>query len=339
MDVIDSPEELGHTMVRQTLISNLRASVLARRRVLFAVAVAILIFIVGQVLHPGFASVGSIRAILTVASFIGIASVGQTLVFLVGGIDLSIPWVMSSSAILYIVVSGGHNDRLIYSISLALAMGLVIGSVNGMGVALLGVSPVVITLGVNGIIEGLGLGLTNGFTCSSCAVEAPSAMRSLTTGRVDGIPTELMVWLGVTIVVIFLLSRTSFGRRTYATGNSPMAARLAGVNVKFIIIAAYALSGFFAAIAGVLLVSYDSSISLGLGDPYLLGTIAAVVIGGASITGGRGSYLGTVAGSITLAALVTLLSLENLGNDSQDILYGVAILVIMLLYGRERKVT
>jgi ribose transport system permease protein len=129
----------------------------------------------------------------------------------------------------------------------------------------------------------------------------------------------------------------AFGRRTYAIGNNTSAAYLAGVTVRRVTVALYMLSGLFSALAGIVLVSYGGQAALGMGEPYLFQSIAAVVIGGASILGGRGHYLGSVAGSITLVALVTLLQAENMPEYGRSIVYGVTILAILLLYGRERQ--
>ena len=337
MSIIGEPQDLG--IGWRLWLKEVRATIVARRQVVFAFAAAGLVILVGQILHPGFASAGSIKAILTIASFVGVASIGQTMVFLVAGIDLSIPWVMGGSAILLIAVSAGQNTRLWFAIPLTLAGGLVVGCVNGAGVAFLGISPVVITLGMNGIIEGLGLGLTNGLTCNACGDQSPSVLRNVTTGHLSWMPTEVLIWIGVSALVVALLSKTTFGRRVYAIGNNVTAARLAGINVRMVTVAVYALSSCFAAVAGILLVGYDSKVSLGMGTPYLFLTIAAAVVGGTSIMGGRGSYLGTAAGAITLTALVSLLEAERLPTFAQDILYGVSILAIVFLYGREHRVT
>lgn len=307
-----------------------------RRRVVYAYAAGVAIFVVGQLLHPGFASANSIRAILLVASFVGLVAAGQTLVILVGGIDLSIPWVLNGAAILLVTSALGHNGRLPYALALTLGMGLAVGFANGVGVAYVGVPAVVMTLGMNGVMQGLSLGLSQGLTCSSCASYAPPALQQLELGHVLGIPEQVLLWLAVTIALTVVLAATAFGRRTYAIGNNPTAAYLAGIRVKRVTVSLYMLSGLFSALAGIVLVSYGGQASLGMGDPFLFQSIAAVVIGGASILGGRGTYLGTAAGAITLVALITLLQAENIPEYGRSIVYGVAILALLLLYGREK---
>jgi ribose transport system permease protein len=308
-----------------------------RLRILVAFAAAILIFVVGAVLHPGFASSGSVEAILTVASFVGFVAAGQTFVILVGGIDLSVPWVLNAAAVLFATSSLGHNGRALLAIALALGLGLAVGFINGVAVAYLAVPAVVMTLAMNGIMQGLTLGVSKGLTCASCGSYAPPAIQNIYHTKALGIPTGLVLWLGITILVGLVLSVTTFGRRIYATGNNPLAAYLSGVRVRGVTVVLYMLSGMFAALAGIALVAYGGQPSLGMGDPYLFQSIAAAVIGGVSILGGRGHYFGTVAGAITLVALITLLQAENMPEYGRSIVYGVTILGILLLFGRKEK--
>jgi ribose transport system permease protein len=308
-----------------------------RRRTLVAFAAAALVFVVGGFLHSGFASGGSIKAILVVASFVGFVAAGQTFVILVGGIDLSVPWVLNGAGILFATASLGRSDRAVPALLLALGLGAAIGMVNGFCVAYLSVPAVVMTLAMNGIMEGLTLGRTKGLTCSSCASYAPKVLQDTVHKSFGGIPADLVLWLGVAVAITFVLSFTTFGRKVYATGNNPTAAFLAGVNVKLVTTTLYMLSGLFAALAGIVLVSYSGQPTLGMGDPFLFQSIAAAVIGGISILGGRGSYLGTVAGAVSLVGLISLLQAENMPEYGRSIVYGTAILVVLVLFGREEK--
>jgi ribose transport system permease protein len=308
-----------------------------RRRVLYALGAAILVFVVGDFVHAGFASAESVKSILVIASFVGFVAAGQTFVILVGGIDLSVPWVLNGAAILLVTTSLGHDDRAAQAVLLTLALGLATGLVNGIGIAYLTVPAVVMTLGMNGIMQGLSLGLSKGLTCSSCASYAPKAVQDVVRTNLLGVPADLFLWLGIAVGITFLLSATTFGRRIYAIGNNETAAYLAGINVRLVTVVLYMLSGLFAAVGGIVLVAYGGQATLGMGDPYLFQSIAAAVIGGVSILGGRGHYLGSLAGSITLVALVSVLLAENMPDWGRSVVYGVAILVILLLYGRERR--
>jgi ribose transport system permease protein len=308
-----------------------------RRKVLYGFAAAVALFVIGEIVKPGFASVSGIQEVLQIASFVGLVAAGQTFVILVGGIDLSVPWVLNAAAIVLVSVAQGGNGRVLPAILLALAFGVVCGLINGVGIALLGVPAVVMTLGMNGIVQGLALGATHGLTCQGCVSPAPTTLQNLVNGHVLGINASLLVWLAVIALVTFALSYTTFGRRVYAVGNSERASFLAGVNVRLVTVALYALSGLFAALAGIALTGFGGSATLGMGDPYLFQSIAAVVIGGTYILGGRGHYVGTVAGAIVLTALVSILLAKNAPDYARDIVYGVVILVILLFYGRQAE--
>jgi ribose transport system permease protein len=309
-----------------------------RRRILVAIGAAVLVFVVGAFLHKGFASVPSIKAILIVASFVGFVAAGQTFVILVGGIDLSVPWVLNAAGILFATASLGRDGRAVPAVLLALGLGLGIGLANGFCISYLAVPAVVMTLAMNGITEGLTLGITKGLTCGSCASYAPPALQRVVHEDVAGVPAELILWGGVTLLATLCLAFTTFGRQVYATGNNPLAAFLAGVNIRLVRMALYMLSGLFAALAGIVLVAYSGQPTLGMGDPYLFQSIAAAVIGGISILGGRGNYIGTVAGAVSLVGLISLLQAENMPEYGRSIVYGVAILVVLVLFGREERV-
>ena len=162
------------TAVAETRLAQVVATLTPdRRRILYAFGAAVLVFVVGGFVHSGFASPASVKAILVIASFVGFVAAGQTFVILIGGIDLSVPWVLNGAAILFATSSLGRDDRAVPAVLLALGLGLLTGLVNGVGIAYFAVPAVVMTLGMNGIMEGLTLGVSKGFTCGSCASYAP----------------------------------------------------------------------------------------------------------------------------------------------------------------------
>ena len=308
-----------------------------QRRVLYAICAAILLFAVGEIIRPGFASRQGIESILVVASFVGFVAAGQMFVILIGGIDLSVPWVLNAAAILLVTTTGGVNLRLLYGLVATLGMGALVGAINGIGVGVFGVPAVVMTLAMNGIMEGLTLGLSSGMTCEACAAYAPPLIQQAVHGHLLGVPAVLYVWLFVAIAVSLVLSFTTFGRATYAVGNNARVSYLAGLRVTATTIILYGLSGFFSAVAGIMLVGFGGQAALGMGDPYLFQSIAAVVIGGVYILGGRGGYVGTVAGAITLVTLVSVLLAMNMPDYGRSIVYGLIILGLLLAYGRETE--
>jgi ribose transport system permease protein len=306
-----------------------------RRRILYAWIAAVLLFAVGAVVRPGFASADSIASVLVVASFVGLVAAGQTFVVLIGGIDLSVPWILNAAAILMVTSSLGENGRAVWGLILTLGMGALVGAANGIGVAVFGVPAVVMTLAMNGIMEGLTLGLSAGMTCAACASYAPPVIQAAVHGHWFGVPLVLVVWFVVAALVSFGLSFTSFGRATYAIGNNARASYLSAVNVTATTVGLYMLSGLFSALAGIMLVGFGGQASLGMGDPYLFQSIAAVVIGGVYILGGRGHYIGVVAGAISLVTLVSVLMAMNMPEYGRSIIYGIVILVLLLVYGRQ----
>ena len=306
-------------------------------RVVYAGCAAVLLFVAGELVRPGFASAGGIESVLVVASFVGFVAAGQMFVILIGGIDLSVPWVLNAAAIVMVTTTGGSNSRLLLGLAATLGAGAAVGVVNGIGVAAFRVPAVVMTLAMNGIMEGLTLGLSSGMTCEACAAYAPPLIQDAVHGHLLGVPAVLYVWLVVILLVSLALSVTTFGRATYAVGNSARVSYLAGVRVGTVTVALYALSGVFSALAGIMLVGFGGQASLGMGDPYLFQSIAAVVIGGVYILGGRGTYLGVVAGSVTLVALVSVLLALNMPDYGRSIVYGVIILGLLLAYGREEE--
>ncbi len=305
------------------------------RRVVYAFAAATALFLLGALVRPGFLQLNNILTILTVAMFVGLVAAGQSFVILIGGIDLSVPWVLNAAAILLTTSSGGENARAAGALALTLGMGALIGVANGIGIAMLSVPAVVMTLAMNGIMEGLTLGFSGGMTCAACAAYAPPLVQSLAHGTFLGLPSALWLWLAVIALASFLLQATVLGRATYAIGTNLRASELAGLRVRATIIGLYGLSGLTASLAGIMLVGFGGQASLGMGEPYLFQSIAAVVIGGASILGGRGHYLGAVAGAICLVALISVLLAMNMAEYGRSIIYGVIILVLLLLYGRE----
>lgn len=286
------------------------------------------------IVGPGFQSLDNIWAVVTAASFIAVAAAGQGLVILTGGIDLSIPWMMTLGGVLIAKWTNGQNGALIWALPALLLIGATLGALNGAGVTFLGIAPVIITIAMNSIAQGIVLLSTNGTPTGS----APPLLRDLMVKRVAGIPAIVIALVLFAVVVGLALSRTTGGKRAYAVGNSERVARLSGVRVPAVIVAVYMISAMCSVLAGVLLTASSSQGFLGMGDQYLLPSIAAVVIGGASILGGRGHYTGTFGGAIFLALLTSVLTAVSVSEATREILFGVVILLAVLA-ARERGLT
>ena len=268
------------------------------------------------------------------ASFLGVIATGEMLVILLGQIDLSVPWAVAVGGMMSTAATGWGPAGEALAIPFGVACGLAIGLVNGFGVAYLRIPSMIVTLAVNAVAQGLMVVHTGGFSPQDAS---SPAMRELATGATAfGIPHALIVWAIVGAAAVFVLQRTTFGRAVYGIGNRERAAYLSGVDTQKVVLAAFAIAGALSAFGGVLLAGYASKAAQGMGDAYLLPAIAAVVLGGASILGGRGSYLGTVAGVILITLLQSILSVVQMPDAGRQIIYGVVIVAMLLIYGRER---
>lgn len=272
-------------------------------------------------------------ALLVLSSFLAILALGQGAVILTGGLDLSVPWTIALSGILVAGIVHGSDAALIYAIPIVLIVALVIGFLNGLGVVALGLSPIVVTLAMNGLLQGVALIYSNG---TPDGFAAP-LLRWVMTGEVLGVTPVIPMLVVFTMLAILLLGRTAFGRRIYAIGNSEVAARLSGVNTGRVLILVYMLSAVCAAIVGILLTGFSGQASLGMGDDYLLPSIAVVVVGGALITGGRGHYFGMLGGALLLTAMQTLLAGTTLPFAFRSVFFGLVILAAVIALREKRN--
>jgi ribose transport system permease protein len=272
------------------------------------------------------------NSLIVLSTFLAVLALGQGSVILTGGLDLSLPWTIGLCGILFAGMVKGSDQAVLYALPLALAIGALVGFVNGTGIVVLGVSPIVMTLAMNGILQGLALVYSNG---TPDGFSSP-LLRQFMTDANFGVTPVVIFDVAFAILAVLMLQRTAFGRRVYAIGNGQRVAALSGINVGGTMIRVYMLSGVCSALVGVLLTGFSGQASLGMGDEYLLPSIAVVVVGGALITGGRGHYLGMLGGVLFLTALQTMLSGTTLPFATRAILFGVVVLgAVMAL--RERR--
>jgi ribose transport system permease protein len=271
---------------------------------------------------------------LKVASFLGVIATGMMAVILLGQIDLSVPWVVTTGAMMACAATGYGTTGAVLAIPFGILCGAAIGLVNGIAVAYLRIPSMIITLATNAVAQGLMVVYTGGFSPQD---SASAAMRFLATGyAIPGLPNGVLVWLAVGLLAVFLLTRTTFGRALYAIGNRERAAYMSGINTRRITLLAFIMSGGLSALGGVLLAGYASKASQSMGDAYLLPSIAAVVLGGTHVLGGKGSYLGTVAGVILITLLQSILSVMQIEEAGRQLIYGAVIIGMLLLYGRQK---
>ncbi len=307
-------------------------------RVAGAFAVAAALQIIGTLLIPGYSAPFAIRALLVIASLLAVASIGQTLVVILGGIDLSIPFVIGFANVVAAQLYGnGMNFALVCVIVGVLA--ILIGALNGLISRGLSIHPLIVTLGIGMIVQGAVLLWTGGFPSGS----APEAVSSFVSigGSIGPLPVPAVVPCVAVLafLVTVVLARTPYGRRLYAVGSNPEAAPLALIDPVRMWTVTYAASAFFAAVAGVLLLGFTGSAYGDVGQPYLFQTIAAVVVGGAALVGGRGNYFGTIAGVLVLTEINTLLIGLGFQPSTVQAALGLVIVLLVSFYGRERHVS
>ncbi len=305
-----------------------------RHPLLVAFLLGLAIFAVGALTIQGFTRLFALRSMLVLAAFLGVAAVGQTLAVLIGGIDLSIPFVMGFGNVVAAKLTGDGIPFWL-TVLIVTALALLIGAFNGGISSRLKLPALIVTLGVGFAVQGAVLLWTKGLPTGS----APKFVTNFgSIGATLGpfpFPGLVLFWLVLALVITFALTNSVFGRRLYALGANPVAAELALVRPVRMWMAVYALSAAFAALAGILLLGFTGSAMAAVGDPYLFLTIGAVVVGGTAMVGGRGSYLGTVIGAIVLIQLTTVLRGLGLPDQLVPAALGLLIILLVSVYGRE----
>lgn len=295
----------------------------------------VLLLFLGSLYSSSFLSPEYLLQQLKVASFLGVIATGMMLVILLGQIDLSVPWVVAVGGMMSTAATGWGPSGEALAIPFGIVCGVGLGLVNGFGVAYLRLPSMIITLAVNAVAQGLMVVHTGGFSPQD---SSSAAMRFIATGHtLLGIPNALIVWGVVGGATVFLLTRTTFGRAIYGIGNRERAAYLSGIRTQRVVLVTFAIAGGLSAFGGILLAGYASKAAQAMGDAYLLPSIAAVVLGGASILGGSGKYIGTVAGVILITLLQSILSVIQIEEAGRQIIYGAVIIAMLLLYGRQRR--
>jgi len=276
--------------------------------------------------NEGFRTVNYTMLTLRTASFLAIVAAGQTLVVLMGGIDLSVAAVVTMTG----VVAGNLMTQIGQAggIIVTLLIAILIGVANGLGVTILRLPPLVMTLATLSIIQGVLLVYNAGKPVSG---KSPF-LEFWAKEKIVGVPAAAWVTIAVTIICVVLLHFTSYGRAVYAIGNNPRAAFISGVPTTSVQIVTYALCSFLSAITGLLILGRTGYSSKTAGDPYMLMSIAAVVIGGTSILGGRGKIVGTIGGALVMIILINLLTVENISESVRMMIQGGLILALLIAY-------
>lgn len=311
---------------------------LLRTTPLLQVAAVLLLAVAAATTIDGFLTLTSIYSTLVLASFLGIAAAGQTTVILIGGIDLSVPALITGANLVSTSLTGKGWSFVTVCLFL-LAAASIVGVINGYTTHRFRVPPLIVTLATGAVVTGATLGWTKGGQVSG---QVPHWLATFSSpiGTVAGVrlPPIVLLWAILALVVAVVLHMSVAGRRVYATGANERAAELAGVKTLRVWIGAFVFSAVCATVVGVLLAGFTGTGQAGIGDSYLFTSLAAVLVGGTSLVGARGDYWRTVLGALILTLITTLLVGHGADESTQEILIGVLILVFVGVYGRDQRV-
>jgi ribose transport system permease protein len=276
-------------------------------------------------------SLNSLSGVASSASFLAVAAIGQMFAVTTGGgnVDLSIPGVITLSAFITMILSGGTNAGLLLALPAVLLVGLLTGAVNALLILSLRIPAIIATLAVGYVLDTATLLANRRFTTFAVS----PLLRILASGHLWGVPVVLICALLLSAGAALLISRTFYGRWLLASGQSELAADLAGVRVAHTIAIAFLLSGLLAAVDGMLLSAHAGGAFLEMGRPYLLQSVGAVVIGGTLIFGGSATALGTLLGSVLLVLMVTTMQIAGLPGGAQDVMQGMVIIAVLAAAG------
>jgi len=300
-------------------------------RVFFALALMVVVL---GVLSPRSIEPNNLLSLIRQGATIGLVAIGQTVVLMSGGLDLSVGSVVILADVLGAQLINGRDENVVPVVLLVLFIGMIIGLVNGLLITRFKVTPFIATLGTNFIVFGAALIYSGGAPRGS----VPDSFRFWGNGFVGGVfPTAALVWIVITLVIGALLVRTAYGRKLTAVGSNRRAATLSGVNDNRITLLAYVFSAVMASAGGLLLVSFIGVGTLEVGTDFLLSSIAAAVIGGTSFEGGRGTIWGTFGGVLFLMVLYSILTVLALPTSGRRIAEGLIILIALALYTRQQE--
>jgi ribose transport system permease protein len=290
--------------------------------------VVVVLYLVSGLFSPGMFQVSQVLNILQVAAFLGVVSTGQTLALLVGGIDLSVAGVVTMANIVSTSLMAGRDGNMVMAVATCVLLAAVVGLINGLLITVVRVAPLIATLGMSSILFGAALVYTNGAPHGGIS----PGFAVFGQGHLMVFPVSTICWLTIALAMAWVTRRTVFGRQLYAVGASATAAQMMGIPTRRIVIITYILSSVLAVLGGLLITSYIGSPSLGIGDQFLLSSIAATIVGGTALTGGMGSIIGAIGGTLFVTELNSFTNIVRVSTGTQFVLQGAVIALSVLLY-------
>ena len=293
----------------------------------------LILIIISGILSPSLVKPLHLLNITRQASALGIVAIGQTFAIMTQGVDFSVGATLTLIEILTAGIISGREEMVIPVVIFCLGVGAFIGLLNGLAIVKLKLVPFVMTLVMSSLLTGAYLLYSGG----SPKGKITDSLRFIGAGRIGNVfPTAIFVWIIVVAVAFVILRYTIFGRYIYSTGGNPKASYLSGVNVNLVIIITYIISGFCSALAGILLAGYLGTGSLAVGAGYDLNSIAAVIMGGTTFSGGRGGIMGTTGGALVLTVLFSILTVLGIAHSGKLMAQGLIIIGMVSLYTKKR---
>jgi ribose transport system permease protein len=306
------------------------------KKTIIAFSLIVFLFLLGEIIVSNFLSLGQLLLTIKLSSFIALFALCQMIVIAAGGagLDLSVGFTATLTAILTATIMDGKNENLLTAILAAMVIGAVIGFFNGSLVAYVKLPPLVVTMAMASIIQGA----INVYTAGKNITGKPSPILETIAAKSTGIfPNILFVLIIVAVIVMILLYKTRWGLTLFGVGTNERTAYLSGVNVKAVRLAAFVISGAVAGLIGLLLIGYMGTAFKDMGSSYVMPSIAAVVVGGVSLIGGEGNYFRVILGSIFLQTLTNLLVALGWGDAGKWLGFGIVLFALLIAYVSDRR--
>lgn len=306
------------------------------KRLIVAFLLIIFLFVLGEVTVSNFLSFQQILLTVKLASFIALFALCQMIVIAAGGsgLDLSVGYAATMTAVFTASIMDGMNGNLWKAVLIALGFGILIGLVNGVLTSFFKLPPLVVTLAMANILQGI----INVYTAGKNITGKPSPVLTTIAAKSTGIfPNILFLLIIVAVVVMIILTKTKWGLMLFGVGTNERTAYLSGVNVKLVRCIAFVISGVLASLMGLLLIGNMGIAFKDMGSNYVMPSIAAVVVGGVSLTGGDGNYVGVILGSIFLQTLTNLLVALGWGDAGKWLGFGIVLFVLLIVYVSNRR--
>ena len=296
--------------------------------------VLVSVLIIASIMSPGYLKITHIASMLRIASFLGLVCIGQNLVMLTGSIDMSVAAVITLGNILGAQVLMGKDANILTALLIVIVAGLAVGICTSFGVSKLNIPAFIMTLGMSSIVEGFAMVYTGGAPKGSTS---PALTRMTSSNMVGVFSGTAVLWLVIAAGFILFMRYTKFGRNVYAVGANPVAAKFSGINVRMTKAAIFIIAAVIYALVGFLLVGYTGTTYLEVGDTYHPNNVAAVIIGGTSVKGGKGGYFGTIAGVLLMVILTDFLTVPNVQESLRQVIQGVILILLIVLYAKDKE--